>query len=61
MRSFKKSKGVYMVKGSGKKDKVAQFVKGEKQTVAPKPKSLTPGIKAKDQKRMGVNGKAVKY
>lgn len=45
-----------------KSDPVAKFVTGSKQTKAPKPKSLTPKISAKDdKKRMGKYGKAVPY
>lgn len=45
-----------------KSDPVAKFVTGNKQTKAPKPKSLTPKISAKgDKKRMGKGGKSVPY
>lgn len=45
-----------------KSDPVAKFVTGNKQTKAPKPKSLTPGIKASgDKKRAGKFGKSVPY
>ena len=52
------------VKGPQKKDKVAQFVSGVKQSKAPKPKSLTPktqSTKAGDKKRAGKYGKSVPY
>ncbi len=45
-----------------KSDPVAKFVTGNKQTKAPKPKSLTPKVSAKgDKKRMGKGGKSVPY
>ncbi len=47
-----------------KSDPVSKFVTGNKQTKAPKPKSLTPktnSTKAGDKKRAGVFGKAVPY
>lgn len=44
------------------KSVVASFVEGSKQSKAPKPKSLTPKIKASDdKKRAGKNGKSVSY
>lgn len=44
------------------KDAVAKFVTGNKQTKAPKPKSLTPKISSKGNKaRAGVYGKSVAY
>lgn len=46
------------------KDPVAKFVTGNKQTNAPKPKSLTPNTKstkAGDKKRAGKYGKTVNY
>ena len=40
----------------------SKFVTGSKQTKAPKPKSLTPGVKSSgDKKRAGVGGKSVPY
>ncbi len=40
----------------------SKFVTGSKQTKAPKPKSLTPKISAKgDKKRAGIGGKSVPY
>jgi len=48
----------------GKSDPVAKFVTGNKQTKAPKPKSLTPktnSTKSGDKKRAGVYGKSVPY
>jgi hypothetical protein len=42
----------------------SKFVTGNKQTKAPKPKSLTPktnSTKSGDKKRAGVNGKTVNY
>ena len=45
-------------------DPVAKFVTGNKQTSAPKPKSLTPktqSTKSGDKKRAGVYGRAVPY
>lgn len=40
----------------------SKFVTGSKQTKSPKPKSLTPKVKAKgDKKRMGKHGKSVAY
>lgn len=45
-----------------KSDPVSKFVTGNKQTKAPKPKSLTPKVSSKgDKKRAGVNGKPVQY
>ncbi len=45
-----------------KSDPVAKFVTGSKQTKAPKPKSLTPKISAKgDKKRAGIGGRSVPY
>jgi hypothetical protein len=45
-----------------KSDPVSKFVTGSKQTKAPKPKSLTPKISSKgDKKRAGVFGKSVPY
>jgi len=45
-----------------KSDPVAKFVTGNKQTKAPKPKSLTPKVKASDdKKRAGKFGKSVPY
>lgn len=45
-----------------KSDPVAKFVTGNKQTKAPTPKSLTPKIKASDdKKRAGKFGKSVPY
>jgi len=45
-----------------KSDPVAKFVTGNKQTKAPKPKSLTPKVSAKgDKKRMGKGGKSAPY
>lgn len=45
-----------------KTDPVSKFVTGSKQTKAPTPKSLTPKISAKgDKKRMGPGGKQVPY
>jgi hypothetical protein len=45
-----------------KKGVVASFVEGKKATKTSKPKSLTPRISAKgDKKRMGVNGKKGPY
>jgi hypothetical protein len=45
-----------------KSDPVAKFVTGNKQTKAPTPKSLTPKVSAKgDKKRAGVYGKSVPY
>lgn len=52
------------IKSPQKKDKVAQFVSGVKQSKAPKPKSLTPktnSTKSGDKKRAGVGGKSVPY
>ena len=43
-------------------DEVAKFVTGSKQTKSPTPKSLTPKIKAKDnKKRLGKYGKVGPY
>lgn len=40
----------------------SKFVTGSKQTKAPKPKSLTPKVKSKDdKKRAGKFGKSVPY
>lgn len=40
----------------------SKFVTGSKQTKAPKPKSLTPKVSSKgDKKRAGVGGKSVPY
>jgi len=40
----------------------SKYVTGSKQTKAPKPKSLTPKVSAKgDKKRMGKGGKSVPY
>lgn len=47
-----------------KSDPVAKFVTGNKQTKAPKPKSLTPktnSTKSGDKKRSGIGGKSVSY
>ncbi len=45
-----------------KNDPVAKFVTGSKQTKSPTPKSLTPKVSAKDdKKRAGKYGKAVPY
>jgi len=47
-----------------KSDPVAKFVTGNKQTKAPKPKSLTPktnSTKSGDKKRAGLFGKSVPY
>ncbi len=40
----------------------SKFVTGSKQTKAPKPKSLTPKISSKgDKKRAGIGGRSVPY
>ncbi len=47
-----------------KNDPVAKFVTGNKQTKAPKPKSLTPktnSTKSGDKKRGGIGGRVVPY
>jgi hypothetical protein len=47
-----------------KSDPVSKFVTGNKQTKAPKPKSLTPktnSSKSGNKKRAGEYGKAVPY
>jgi hypothetical protein len=45
-----------------KSDPVAKFVTGNKQTKTPKPKSLTPKVRSKgDKKRAGLHGKSVPY
>lgn len=50
-----------MAKSAGK-NKVASFVEGQKESKVPRPKSLTPKIKAKDdKKRAGVYGKKGPY
>lgn len=56
-----KNQGVFM-KTAGKKSTVASFVEGKKASKAPKPKSLTPKVKASgDKARAGKYGKAVPY
>lgn len=50
------------MKTIGKKNSESSYVQGSKQTKAPKPKSLTPKVSAKgDKKRMGKFGKEVPY
>lgn len=47
---------------SPKKTIESSFVEGKKGKRSPKPKSLTPKVKASgDKKRAGVYGKAVQY
>jgi len=50
------------MKPLSKKNSEASYTQGSKQTKAPKPKSLTPKISAKgDKKRAGIGGKSVPY
>lgn len=50
------------MKPISKKNSEASFVQGSKQTKAPTPKSLTPKVKASDnKKRMGKFGKSQPY
>lgn len=48
------------MKKAVKNDPVAKFVTGNKQTKAPKPKSLSP-VKGSNKSRMGKFGKEVPY
>lgn len=61
MKNIKKTTGVFM-KPLSKKNSEASYTQGSKQTKAPKPKSLTPKVSAKgDKKRAGIGGKSVPY
>ena len=58
MRKRYLTKDIIMAKPSAE----SKFVTGSKQTKAPKPKSLTPKVSSKgDKKRAGEYGKSVPY